>query len=77
MTTKRDYGSASGRHKTGESEDWEHWILCDLSELLEDEVAEQTAPFPFPSIFPLRDGGVGGGAVQKCKGNGAGLLRPR
>ena len=56
--TKRGWGSASGRHEDGESGDWEQWTLCDLSELLEDEVAEQTAPFPFPS-FCLSAAGLG------------------
>ena len=30
----------------------------------------------FSIILPF-GGGVGGGAAQKCKGNGAGLRRPR
>lgn len=64
------YESALGRHKDGESGEWEQWILCDLSELLEDEVAEQTTPMSF-SILRWR--GMGGGAAKKKQRNmGAG-----
>ena len=50
--------------------------LNDLSTLLEDEVAVADRAVSFSFQF-LRWRGMGGGAAQKCKGNGAGCGRPR
>jgi hypothetical protein len=63
MTTKRGYGSASGRHKAGESGDWERSYFATFRSFWRTKWRSRPRPFP----FPFCGGGGWGEEPQKIR----------